>query len=132
MSMQNYSGGPNPFGIASRFVGKLYEKGARSQRDSDQMTLTQTTLAMHAAQHEATTRSTAQQARLTERSAKARHGRTMHFAESVQGFAQPGTQVSIKYGDASASYTSKVPTPTAVSKPGRVPVKKVRGGKKVP
>jgi hypothetical protein len=56
----------------------------------------------------------------------------MHFAESVHGFAQPGTQVSVKYGDASASYTSKMSTPTAVSKPGRIPVKKVRGGKKVP
>jgi peptidoglycan/xylan/chitin deacetylase (PgdA/CDA1 family) len=123
---------PNPFAIAGRFLASKYKEGARSQRDSDQMNLTQTTLAMHAAQHEATTRSTAQQARLTERSAKAGHGRTMHFAESVHGFAQPGTQVSIKYGDASASYTSKMPTPTAVSKPGRVPGKKVRGGKKVP
>jgi hypothetical protein len=123
---------PNPFAIAGRFLASKYKEGARSQRDSDQMNLTQTTLAMHAAQHEATTRSTAQQARLAERSAKAGHGRTMHFAESVHGFAQPGTQVSVKYGDASASYTSKMPTPTVVSKPGRVPVKKVRGGKKVP
>ena len=131
MSMQTPND-PNPFAIAGRFLASKYKEGARSQRDSDQMNLTQTTLAMHAAQHEATTRSTAQQARLSERSAKAGHGRTMHFAESVQGFAQPGTQVSVKYGDASASYTSKMPTPTAVSKPGRVPVKKVRGGKKVP
>jgi hypothetical protein len=131
MSMQTPND-PNPFAIAGRFLASKYKEGARSQRDSDQMNLTQTTLAMHAAQHEATTRSTAQQARLAERSAKAGHGRTMHFAESVHGFAQPGTQVSVKYGDASASYTSKMPTPTVVSKPGRVPVKKVRGGKKVP
>ena len=131
MSMQTPND-PNPFAIAGRFLASKYKEGARSQRDSDQMNLTQTTLAMHAAQHEATTRSTAQQARLAERSAKAGHGRTMQFAESVHGFAQPGTQVSVKYGDASASYTSKMPTPTAVSKPGRVPVKKVRGGKKVP
>ena len=128
MSMQQYSGGPNPFAIAGRFIAQKYKEGARSQRDSDQHTLTQTTLAMHAAQHEATKRQTSQQARLTEKAETAKHGRVMHFTNTIQGFAQPGAQVSIKHGYVSASYTPKMPTPQT---PGRVPVKKNRGGKKV-
>jgi hypothetical protein len=127
--MQQYSGGPNPFAIAGSYIGRMYAKGARSQRDSDQHTLTQTTLAMHAAQHEATTRQVSQQARLTEKSERGKHERAIHFANTIQGFAQPGAQVSLKHGDISASYTPKMSTP---QNPGRVPVKKNRGGKKVP
>lgn len=130
MSMQNLSGGPNPFEVVSRFIGNKYREGARSARDAEQMHLTQSTLAMHAAQHEATKQHTAQQAKLTEKAEVARHSRVMHFTNTIQGFAQPGAQVSIKHGDISASYTPKMPTPTAAPKSGRVPVKKVRGGKK--
>lgn len=129
MSMQQYSGGPNPFAIAGRFIAQKYKEGARSQRDADQHTLTQSTLAMHAAQHEATTRQASQQARLTERAEQKKHERKMHFTNTIQGFAQPGTQVSLTYGKMSATYTPKMPTPQT---PGRVPVKKNRGGKKVP
>jgi hypothetical protein len=84
---------------------------------------------MHAAQHEATTRQVSQQARLTEKSERGKHERAIHFANTIQGFAQPGAQVSLKHGDISASYTPKMSTP---QNPGRVPVKKNRGGKKVP
>jgi hypothetical protein len=128
MSMQTPNN-PNPFAIASRFIAQKYKEGARSQRDSDQHTLTQSTLAMHAAQHEATTRQVSQQARLTEKSERGKHERAIHFANTIQGFAQPGAQVSLKHGDISASYTPKMSTP---QNPGRVPVKKNRGGKKVP
>jgi hypothetical protein len=120
---------PNPFAIASRFIAQKYKEGARSQRDLEQHNLTQSTLAMHAAQHEATKRQTSQQARLTEKAETAKHGRVMHFTNTIQGFAQPGAQVSIKHGDVSATYTPKMSTP---QNPGRVPVKKNRGGKKVP
>ena len=128
MSMQQYSGGPNPFVVAGRFLANKYKEGARNLRDSDQHTLTQTTLAMHAAQHESTKRQAAQQARLTERAEQGKHERRIHFVNTIQGFAQPGAQVSIKHGDFSASYTPKMPTPQT---PGRVPVKKNRGGKKI-
>ena len=127
MSMQTPNN-PNPFAIASRFIAQKYKEGARSQRDVEQHNLTQSTLAMHAAQHEATKRQTSQQARLTEKAETAKHGRVMHFTNTIQGFAQPGAQVSIKHGDVSASYTPKMSTP---KNPGRVPVKKNRGGKKV-
>jgi hypothetical protein len=122
----------NPFYSLSRLISQKYRDGARANRDTAAFHNMQAALAMHHAQSQETMKQSAQQARLTERSAKAGHGRTMHFAESIHGFAQPGTQVSVNYGDASASYTSKMPTPTAVSQPGRVPVKKVRGGKKTP
>lgn len=128
MSMQQYSGGPNPFAIAGRFIAQKYKEGARSQRDVEQHNLTQSTLAMHAAQHEATKRQASQQARLTEKSERGKHERAIHFANTIQGFAQPGAQVSLKHGDISATYTPKMPTPQT---PGRVPVKKNRGGKKV-
>ena len=127
MSMQTPND-PNPFAVAGRFLASKYKEGARSQRDLEQHNLTQSTLAMHAAQHEATKRQTSQQARLTEKAETAKHGRVMHFTNTIQGFAQPGAQVSIKHGDVSATYTPKMPTPQT---PGRVPVKKNRGGKKV-
>lgn len=128
MSMQTPNN-PNPFAIASRFIAQKYKEGARSQRDVEQHNLTQSTLAMHAAQHEATKRQASQQARLTEKAETAKHNRLMHFTTTIQGFAQPGAQVSLKHGDVSATYTPKMPTPQT---PGRVPVKKNRGGKKVP
>jgi hypothetical protein len=118
---------PNPFAIASRFLANKYKEGARNLRDSDQHTLTQTTLAMHAAQHESTKRQAAQQARLTERAEQGKHERAVHFVNTIQGFAQPGAQVSITHGGISASYTPAMP---AAPKAGRVPVKKVRGGKR--
>lgn len=127
MSMQQYSGGPNPFSIVSRFIGNKYKEGARAQRDAEQTNLTQQTLAMHVANYEATKRHTAQQARLTQKAEAAKHERVMHFTNTIQGFAQPGAQVSIKHGDVSASYTPKMPT---TLKPGRIPVKKNRGGKR--
>ena len=127
MSMQNYSGGPNPFSMLSGFIGQKYKEGARVQRDVEQHQLTQQALAMHVANYEATKRHTSQQARLSEKSEVAKHGRLMHFANTIQGFAQPGSQVSLKHGDTSVSYTPKMPT---TAKPGRVPVKKNRGGKR--
>jgi len=131
MSMQSLSGGPNPFTIVGRFIDKKYREGARAARDSEQMHLTQSTLAMHSAQYEATKAQTAQQANLAERSEKRRSGRATEFLGVVHNYAQPGAPVSMKHGDISASYTSKMSTPAAAPKPGRVPVKKVRGGKKV-
>jgi len=82
---------------------------------------------MGAVNYEATKKHTAQQARLSERAEQGKHERATHFANTIQGFAQPGAQVSIKHGDVSASYTPKMPT---TQKPGRVPVKKNRGGKR--
>ena len=82
---------------------------------------------MGAVNYEATKKHTAQQARLSERAEQGKHERATHFVNTVQGFAQPGAQVSIKHGDVSASYTPKMPT---IQKPGRVPVKKNRGGKR--
>lgn len=92
MSMQTPNN-PNPFAIASRFIAQKYKEGARSQRDVEQHNLTQSTLAMHAAQHEATKRQASQQARLTEKSERGKHERAIHFANTIQGFAQPGAQV---------------------------------------
>lgn len=82
---------------------------------------------MGAVNYEATKKHTAQQARLSERAEQGKHERATHFVNTVQGFAQPGAQVSIKHGDVSASYTPKMPT---TQNPGRVPVKKNRGGKR--
>ena len=83
MSMQQYSGGPNPFAIAGRFIAQKYKEGARSQRDVEQHNLTQSTLAMHAAQHEATKRQASQQARLTEKSERGKHERAIHLKQRL-------------------------------------------------
>jgi len=82
---------------------------------------------MGAVNYEATKKHTAQQARLSERAEQGKHERATHFVNTIQGFAQPGAQVSITHGGISASYTPKMPT---TQKPGRVPVKKNRGGKR--
>ena len=71
-----------------------------------------------------------QQARLTEKSEVKRQARAQEFFGGVHNSAQPGTAVRFKHGEIEASYTKAMPpTPTA-PKPGRVPVKKNRGGKK--
>lgn len=127
MSMQNYSGGPNPFSMLSGFIGQKYKDGARVQRDVEQHQLTQQALAMHVANYEATKRHTAQQARLTERSRETESKRKTEFFNNMHNMAEPGKPVSFKHGDVQASYTPKMPT---TPKPGRVPVKKNRGGKR--
>jgi hypothetical protein len=125
-----YSSGPNPFEVANRFIGNLYSKGTRSRRDQEQHSLTQQTLALHAAQYGATMEQANQQHKLTQRAERGKTKRATSFATTIHGFAQPGAQVSIKHGDISASYTAKNPVTPTVQKLGRVPVKKNRGGKR--
>jgi len=131
MSMQTPNN-PNPFTMASRFLAQKYKEGARSQRDLDQHTLTQSTLAMHAVQHEAVTQHAKQQGQIAAKAQKLSHAQGLELVQTVNTMAQPGSPVSVKHGSISASYTPKTQTPTATPKPGRVPVKKNRGGKKVP
>jgi len=130
MSMQNYSGGPNPFLAASRFIGNKYKEGVRATRDAEQAQLHHQSIQMIAANFEATKRHTAQQARLSEKAQQSKASRAMEFGSVVHNLAQPGTQVSYAHGDIRASYTAKMPTAPAAPKAGRVPVKKARGGKK--
>lgn len=131
MSM-TFGTGPNPFEVASRFIGKKYQEGARSRRDAEQHNLTQQTLAMHSAHFAATMAQTEQQASIAAKAEKSKTKRAAGFAQTIHGFAQPGTQVSMQHDNISASYTKAHPTPFASTTPtkGRVPVKKVRGGKK--
>jgi hypothetical protein len=119
----------NPFLSVSRMIGDQYRKGARQARDISVHHDLQTALATHAVQYEAVTRQAAQQARLTERSEKNRSSRATEFFGMVHSHAQPGKPVSIKHGDIHASYTPAAPAVPAAPKPGRVPVKKNRGGK---
>ena len=128
MTVQNISSipeGPNPLAWL-RNITKGAVKTPREQRDSLQSMNIDHAVAMGAVNYEATRRHTSQQARLTEKAEQGKHERAVHFANTIQGFAQPGAQVSIAHGNISASYTSKTPTST---KAGRVPVKKNRGGK---
>jgi hypothetical protein len=128
--MQQYSGGPNPFAAVSRFIGDKYKEGARSMRDAQQEDLHHQTLQMISAHFEATKRHTAQQARLSEKAQTSAHSRAQEFGSFIHSNAQPGTQVSYAHGNIRANYTAKMPTAPAAQKAGRVPVKKVRGGKK--
>lgn len=130
MSMQQYSGGPNPFSAVSRFIENKYREGARATRDDQQAQLHHQTVQMISANFEATKRHTAQQARLSEKAQQSAHSRAKEFATFVHSNAQPGTQVSYAHGNIRANYTAKMPTAPAAQKAGRVPVKKVRGGKK--
>lgn len=119
----------NPFISASRAIGDQYRKGARASRDLGMQQTLQTALMTHAVQHEAVTRQASQQARLTEKAEQNRSSRATEFFGMVHGHAQPGKQVSMKHGDIHVSYTPAAPQPVAAPKPGRVPVKKNRGGK---
>lgn len=130
MSMDIFGKGPNPFSMLNRFIGNRYSQGMRERRDVEQTNLTHQTLAMHAAQFEATRQHTEQQAKLAQRAERSKSKRGIEFATTIHGFAQPGTPVSVKHGEISASYTAKNPVTPTAPKPGRVPVKKVRGGKK--
>lgn len=121
----------NPFLSLSRVIGEQYKRGARGMRDAQTAHTIQTTLAMHAAQHEAVTRQNEQQAKITERSEKGKSKRATEFTHTVHGMAEPGTAVKISHGNISASFTkANAPKPPASPKPGRVPVKKIRGGKR--
>jgi len=82
---------------------------------------------MGAVNYEATKKHTAQQARLTERSRVTEDKRKTEFFSNMHNMAEPGKPVSFKHGDVQASYIPKMPT---IQKPGRVPVKKNRGGKR--
>lgn len=130
MSMQQYSGGPNPFSAVSRFIGEKYKEGARDMRDAAQEQLHNQTSEMLSAHFEVLKKSAAQQARISEKAAQSSHSRAKEFGAYIHGVAQPGTQVSYSHGNIRASYTAKMPTAPAAQKAGRVPVKKVRGGKK--
>ena len=127
MSPQNLSGGVNPFAVAQRWMADRYNEGLRQQRDVHQAHLIHDTLAIHAATHEATIKQAAQQARLSEKAEKGKSQRATEFIQTVHGMAEPGTAVKVQHGDISAGFTKAAPKPPA---PGRVPVKKNRGGKK--
>ena len=130
MSMMPTSSGPNPFTMASNFIARQYSKGARQQRDEQHFNSVHQAMMLHGAQMEATMKHTSQQARLTERSLKTQDQRANAWAGSIHSMAEPGTQVSFKHGSTSANYTAKKATAPATPKAGRVPVKKVRGGKR--
>ena len=117
----------NPLLATGMAIGNAYKKGLREQRDTDQAQLHHATIQMIAANYEATKRHTNQQARLTEKSEQRKQSRVTEFFGQMHEKAEPGKPVAFKHGDVSASYTPKMPT---APKPGRVPVKKVRGGKK--
>jgi hypothetical protein len=118
--------GPNIFRMGLEASKKLVSN-PRQERDMHQASNIEHAVMMGAVNYEATKKHTAQQARLSERAEQGKHERATHFANTIQGFAQPGAQVSITHGGISASYTPKMPT---TQKPGRVPVKKNRGGKR--
>lgn len=122
----------NPFYSLSRVISQKYRDGARANRDMAAFHNMQAALAMHHAQNETTMKQTAQQARINEKSEQNRSARATEFFGTIHSAAQPGQPVSFKHGDISASYTPAMPTQTAAPKPGRVPVKKIRGGKKTP
>ena len=117
----------NPPLALSRWVGNTYKKGIREQRDTDQAQLHHATIQMIAANYEATKRHTNQQARLTERAEQSKQNRVTEFFGQMHEKAEPGKPVSFEHSGVKATYTPKVPT---APKPGRVPVKKNRGGKR--
>lgn len=81
-------------------------------------------IAHMAAMHHASVEQMSHQAELQETALANEHNRRMQFFDSVMKHAQSETSVSLKHGNMSLSLT-KAPT-----SPGRVPVKKNRGGKK--
>jgi hypothetical protein len=120
----------NPFYSLSRVISQKYRDGARANRDTAAFHNMQAAMAMHHVQNQATIKQTAQQARITEKSEQNRSNRATEFFGTVHSHAEPGKPVSIKHGEISANYTPATPKSPAAPQPGRVPVKKVRGGKK--
>lgn len=121
------TGGVNPFAVAQQWMADKYEKGLRQQRDMHQASLLHDTLAMHAVTHEATLAQAAQQGKIVEKAEKKRSQRATEFLQTVHGMAEPGTPIKVQHGDISAGFTKATPKPPT---PGRIPVKKNRGGKK--
>lgn len=124
------SGGVNPFLVASQWLAGRYNQGVRQQRDFHQTHLIEETMAMHAANHEATMMQAHQQARTEQTAARNKSKRATEFLHTVHGMAEPGTAVQISHGDISAGFTKAKPVAPVAPTPGRVPVKKSRGGKK--
>jgi hypothetical protein len=81
-------------------------------------------IAQMAAMHHASLDNQSHQAELQETALANEHNRRMQFFDSILKHAQSETAVSFKHRDMSLSLTK---SPTS---PGRVPVKKNRGGKK--
>lgn len=117
----------NPPLALSRWIGSTYKKGVREQRDADQAVLHSQTVQMIAANYEATKRHTSQQARLTEKAEQNKQNRITEFFGQMHERAEPGKPVNFEHSGVKASYTPKTPV---APKPGRVPVKKNRGGKR--
>jgi len=128
--MQQLPEGPNPFLTVSRFIGNQYKDNARQLRDVHQQNNIVQALAMHTAQFESMKQQASHEARLSEKAEKGKTKRATEFVSTVHGFAQPGTPVAVTHGGISANYTVKMPEAPKAPKPGRVPVKKVRGGKR--
>ena len=127
MSIKLPDNGPNPFLALSRMIGN---QAARQNRDVHQEMNIHHALAIHAANHAATTQAATQSAKLSEKSEVGRSKRASAWAEEIHNRAEPGQPVNLRHGEIQASYTPKIPTPTKPPAPGRVPVKKNRGGKK--
>lgn len=127
MSNQFPSGGPNPFLAVSKFIGDQYGNGIRQARDIHQETNIHHALAIHAANFQATTKAASHTAKLEEKSKVSEDTRKTNFFNTVHSKAEPGKPVSFKHGDVQVSYTPAAAKPTTQ---GRVPVKKIRGGKR--
>ena len=118
--------GPNIFAMGLEASKKLVAN-PREARDMHQASNIEHAMMMGAVNYEATKRHTAQQARISEKAEQGKHERAVHFFGQLHANAEPGKPVSFEHSGIKASYTPKMPT---TPKPGRVPVKKNRGGKR--
>jgi hypothetical protein len=144
MAQQQFSDSSNLPMQAMRKLGGWWDSKARQSRDVQQQQNITQSMTLLAAQHASVMEQEQARAKLESRAAKGRAKRIGEFHTSVHGLAHPGTRVDVQGEGYRASYTKfdpnapkpkteQGPKPPKPSGPGRrVPIKKNRGGKKIP
>lgn len=103
MSLQNYSGGPNPFIEASKLLGRLRKKPEQAHSEILQKHLEVTNQA-----HEHAVGLI-----------NAHYSAASNYMKDVNRSAEPGTSISVVAPGHSATYTKKTPKTKATTAPAK-------------
>lgn len=105
MSLQNYSGGPNPFIEVSKLIGKLKKKPDQVQSEA----------LMH---HMAAAQQTHENA---VNLLNAHYSAASSYMKDVNKVAEPGTQIQVEAGAFKSAHTKSTQKPKAPKVPAKTP-----------
>lgn len=117
MSLEQYSGGPNPFIIASKLLSKLGKK--KPEQIQSEALMHHMASAQQAHEHAVNL--------LT-----AHYTAASNYMKDVNKQAQPGTPVQVEAGPFKSAHTKRTPTPKtpkATKKPRPLPVRDPKTGR---